>query len=440
MRPPRLLPLLLLGCTPDEGPHGPDTDEPDTGISDGYGVVSDCAVSASGGFDDFYDDSRALLVHGDDEREAEWAALILDYYAPYMGDFELRAYAELSEEDRLLNLFIMGSPVSNPLLTELNGSLPVWFGEGEFVFGGYRYQEPGHGLALIHPSPFTEGRWITLYAGNSFGGSYSTFTIGTGAHDYETVRGRGTVQQEGDLCRDGESWGFYGAWDEDSRAEWDAWVESQWSIASENHVFFYEPVGEASEDMDWLPSWQEERYQDILNTLQLEALEYPIHTYLYPDNDTKGEITGSSGNAHANYPNFEVHEVYGDGTFAIGAHEDVHVVAWHRWGEAGSALLGEGLAVAVDGDWWGIPLTDWMITFRDEGTLPPLEDLIDDFWSFDDTVTYPVAGHFVDFLLDGWGVDSVRAAYLRSDLDQAFKDELGMSVAELEEAWLATVE
>ncbi len=436
-----LMSLTLTACSPDPGPTDTDdTGSPDTTIPDDYGVVQDCGVSAAGGFTEFYDDSPTLLVHGDDERETAYAETVHGYYAPYLGDFELRAAADLSEADRQLNLMIMGSPDSNPVLTELNGTLPVWFGDGEFVFGGYRYGEVGHGIAMIHPNPWAPDRWITLYAGNSFGGSYSTFTIPTGGEDYHTVRGRGTPQQEGDLCRDGEVWGFHQPWDDDQRSAWEEWTTSLHTNHAEHHDFHFVPGGEAADEMSWLADWQDSRYRSILNVLEMEALEQPIQAYLYPDNTTKGQVTGSSGNAHANYPNLEVHMVYGDGVYAVGAHEDVHVLAWHLWGETHFTLMGEGLAVMVDGNWWGESLEYWVATYRDDGSLPSLQVLMDDFWSADDSITYPVAGHFVDWLLTEWGLDTVKTLYLTEDLEGAFEDELGMDLATVEEAWLATVE
>jgi len=433
--------LALAGCTPDPGHTGSpdDTGNPDTPIPDDYGVVEACDVSATGGFDAFYDGTPTLLVHGLDPREASYAAVIQSYYAGYIPGLELRAYDDLSEADRQLNLMIMGSPDSNPLLSELNGDLPVWFGADEFVFGGYRYDEPGHGITLIHPNPFAPDRWITLYAGNSFGGSYGTFSIPTGGQDYNTVRGRGTPQQQGDLCRDGEVWGFHAAWDDDQRADWEAWVDSLHSTTGDHHVFHYVPGGDAADEMSWLADWQDTRYRAILSTLDMDALDQPIQAYLYPDNATKGRVTGDAGNAHANYPNLEVHMVYGDGVHAVGAHEDVHVLSWHHWGDTNFALMGEGLAVMVDGEWWGEPLSDWMVSYRDDGSLPSLSALTNDFWGTSDTITYPVAGHFVDFLMGGWGVETVKTLYLAPDLEQAFEDELGMDAASLEEAWLATV-
>ena len=43
------------------------------------------------------------------------------------------------------------------------------------------------------------------------------------------------------------------------------------------------------------------------------------------------------------------------------------------------------------------------------------------------------------YLLDAYGVDALKAVYVRDDVDQAFEDELGATTADLESAWLATL-
>ena len=84
------------------------------------------------------------------------------------------------------------------------------------------------------------------------------------------------------------------------------------------------------------------------------------------------------------------------GAFTI--HEDVHVIAWYRIGETHYSLLGEGLAVDMEGQWWGDPLLGWASTYKSDGTLPSL-----------------------------------------ADLDAGFQSELGVSHSEVEAAWIAAI-
>ena len=424
--------LLLAGCpSEDDFPGDDDTtaadDDDATGDDDdatdgdrvdiGWGVVASCDVPANPGFGPWYEADSGLLVHGNSAEDEALAAQVYEFYRDSVTDFGLRAEADLTEADLRRNLFIIGHLGTNPLLAELNGSLPVYFEDEGFTFGGYRWDGAANGVALIHPSPFAEDAWLILYVGNSIDGSYSMFTVWTGARDYEAVRSGWTLQLEGDLCRDGDVWGFYSPWADDLRAEWEAWVEGLEHTDSANHRFHYPP-----------------------GTLAATGVDLAIDTYLYPTNETKGAVTGNDGNAHAIPMNYEVHAVYGPNVVAIGAHEDVHVVAYHRIGDTSYALMGEGLAVMVEYLWWGQSLDYWASEHLADGDLPPLTGLIDDFWGYDDAVTYPVSGHFAGFVRDRWGIGVLKELYVADDLEVAFAVELGLTTAEVEAQWLDTID
>ena len=248
------------------------------------------------------------------------------------------------------------------------------------------------------------------------------------------------MQQEGAFCRDGTFWGFVPDRAEDYRAAWEQWVSGLQSVETEHHLFYFLPDSAAAAEISWLPDWQEERYQHVLEILQVAALDHQIATFLYPDNGTKGSITGDSGNGHSNALNYEVHGVYDEELQMVGAHEDAHIIAWHRIGETVHPVMGEGLAVFVDGLWWGETLESIASTHRAEGTLPTLRTLVDDFWSIDTGTTYPMSGHFYGFLLDRYELTTVNRLYVASDLHQAFQQELGLSTDELEAAWLGTID
>ncbi len=443
-----LLPLLLA-CTTPKSTHTEDTADtatPETGVPLDWGVVDACDGRPSGSFNDWFTADTALLVYGTAPEDRALAERVLGWYGSLGPAIELRAAIDLTEDDARENLLILGSPDTNPLLAAMNGSLPVWFEEGAFTFGGYRYTEPGHGIALMHPNPWNADGHVLLFAGNTWDGAFSTFTVRTGGTDYVTTRGRGVVQQSGSLCREDTPWSWVegGRWDEDLRADWEAWTAG---LESSSHLdgaeitltYRYLPGSDAAADVDALLDARAADYAYVLATLDLAPLDAPIVSYLYPDNATKGEVTGNDGNAHANDLNHEVHEVYGADVHAATGHEDVHVIAWHRIGETSYALMGEGLAVGMGGVWWSEPLDDWATGFADADEIPPLAALITDFWSYEDPLTYPLAGHFVLFLLDGWGPDTLKALYVADDLDAAFVTELGLTTDEVEAAWRASI-
>jgi hypothetical protein len=433
--------LLSLACTgPEDTPEGSGTPTPPSSpTSPDWGVTDACSEEQPGGFDPLYEAGAVILAYGDSPEDEALAQQVHSWYAAEFAELTLRPASTLSEDEKAGSLMVLGSPSTNPLLVELGEQLPVRFDDLGFEFGGYRYEEPGHGIALISPNPFGSASWVVLYAGNTLDGAFSTFTVWTGGEDYVTTRGRGVVQQQGTLCHDEQPWTWYRRYDDDLRKPWERWTAELEGIETSHHTFFFEPGSEGEQDADWFPQWQEEQHARALEMLAIDPLDFPIRTYLYTTRDLKTEMTGVSGNGHANDLNYEVHALYGEGIHAVGAHEDVHVLAWHRIGAANSTLLGEGLAVWVDGVWQGESLADQAAQFRDAGEIPPLTELIDDFWSYDDLMTYPVAGHFVGFLVDGWGIEAVKRIYAAPDLEQALADETDLALAELEAAWLASI-
>lgn len=431
---------LGLGCAPDErDPTDPLTAVPVTSDEPVWGVVDGCEEDDDPtGFDPIYDGS-AVVAHGTSDRDVAFVPTFLDWYGPWI-DVETVPADSITDEQKSSDLIVLGSPDSNPLLLELDGLLPVRFREdGSFEFGGYLYDEPGHGIALISPNPWNDEQWILLYAGVTFDGMYSTFTVYTGWHDYATVRGGWTLQQQGTLCRDQVPWGWYRKYDEDLRKPWDAWVGTLEVESGEWHILHFEEDSDGDQDRDWLLGRHDEDYLAAAALLEVEPLDVPIRTYLYTTTDLKEEMTGYAGYAHANPMNAETHHLYGEGVDATGPHEDVHVLAWHRIGDTSTSLMGEGLAVWVGGYWWGEPLDDWASEFLEDGEIPPLEDLIDDFWGFDDTVTYPLAGHFVGFLVDTWGLDAMKRLYTAPDLEEALLAETGLDLDGVEAAWLLSI-
>lgn len=434
----RTIPLLLAGCAAqpisDTTTNG---STPADGVPIDHGVRGRCDAPRPGGFDGFFDQPSARLVHGDSPREIELAQRVLGWYGDAI-DLSAVTVEELGD-DRTGALWILGTG-EHPLLQELAGDLPVWFEPGRFTFGGYRWEERGHGIALTHPSPWDDAR-LLVFAGNTIDGAQAPFTVYTGAEDVVVVRGRGQDQIRGDLCHDGVPWTFKRAWVEDTRADWDAFLAGRDDVRTDLHVYTYEPDGDFAADVDWMPAWQDERYLAAVAALEVEPLEFPVVHHLYDTRADKERMTGEAGNAHANALNAEVHALYGEGVYAVGAHEDVHVLAWHQIGDAGSTLLGEGLAVMVDDSWSGAPLADWAAQHRADGDLPALADLVDDFWGAGGGGDrgYGAAGHFVSWLHSAHGIDTVRAIYVRDDLRGAFADELGQSLAEVEADWLASI-
>jgi hypothetical protein len=172
----------------------------------------------------------------------------------------------------------------------------------------------------------------------------------------------------------------------------------------------------------------------------------------YTGRTQMGEITGTVGtNAFAEPAIFTIHTM-----FAYDNHETVHVY---------SALVGrpsdffnEGLAVAfqtnpLENDFEsrfnGQQVHDATADYRKLNLVPPLDQIVDTkgFRGItDSTRSYRIAGSFVRFLLDRYGLDRVREFFrissasdspnvIRQRLETAFGQTLDVTEAQ----WLASL-
>lgn len=150
----------------------------------------------------------------------------------------------------------------------------------------------------------------------------------------------------------------------------------------------------------------------------------------YPDAAAKEEYSGMGGNAHVQGD--EIHTLW-----PTDRHEIVHILA-RAWGDP-PALLAEGLAVHLSGDWQGRPVLEAARAILESGKWIPLDDLLDTraFRQKDDLVAYAIAGAFSQWVSEERGKEKLRALYgsLRASAPagenrRLFAETLGLDLGE----------
>lgn len=218
-----------------------------------------------------------------------------------------------------------------------------------------------------------------------------------------------------------------------------AWVDDvsaeripapEWAVTeTTRHRFHTLPGGPMTEA-------QRKRNGAILAELEgrlgLRASE-PIDYFRYPDRATKTCLTGNAGNAHVS----DEHTLHS--LWPIDSHETVHLIARQN-GRCDSPFLVEGLAVAMSGQWMGEGLDVWVRRFREDGRLPPLSRLLTSFREVDDSLTYPVAGSFVAFLLRREDMSTFLTVYYgEGSVHDRLREAYGTDLETLEREWLAGI-
>ncbi|MEZ4647992.1 MAG: hypothetical protein R3E97_04255 [Candidatus Eisenbacteria bacterium] len=211
-----------------------------------------------------------------------------------------------------------------------------------------------------------------------------------------------------------------------------------WSeVRTEHFTIHYEPGAPGAERADEVGRDAEESLDQILGFLGEPGYDGPLDLFFVPSRERMVSLLGAETNGIA-FPETGVLVFLVNDHFRISArHELFHVVAMNRWGTP-DLWVNEGGAVCVSEVWYGHPLHGLARHLRESDRWIPLDTLSRKFRGEDDRISYPLAGSFVQFILESWGRDGVRAAW-----DGGTKELsrfTGLSLEQLEEGWVAAVE
>ncbi|NNF59542.1 MAG: hypothetical protein HKN04_15000 [Rhodothermaceae bacterium] len=218
----------------------------------------------------------------------------------------------------------------------------------------------------------------------------------------------------------------------------------------EHFVLHYQPGSLTEAELAWIADEHRYRYEQLRRQLGVEV-EAPIHTYLYPDPETRARLTGSRETSVTPVwlATPQLHMLADRFTAEHFGHELAHVFSR----EFGAPLLRaspavglvEGLAVAMQPP-DGLPTATQQVAASlrleeaDLGALEarPAEALVGamspfGFWTGRGTVSYATTGSFARWLLDQYGAERLRSVYRTADFESVYEQPL----AALATAWEA---
>ena len=172
----------------------------------------------------------------------------------------------------------------------------------------------------------------------------------------------------------------------------------------------------------------------VLEELLAMELRGRIHVFLYPDADELDRLTGAGTIAFSTGLS-SLHQVHD----FRGTHELAHVFATqfppHPDGFTDEFVV-EGLATGLAELESGAPLHAWCATYGKFGRLPALWELRRTFPELDQEGVHPyhVAGSFVRFLIERFGIERVKRWYVCALEAEAV---FGRGFVALEREWLS---
>ncbi|MGL4731127.1 MAG: hypothetical protein ACRCW0_06055 [Clostridium sp.] len=191
-----------------------------------------------------------------------------------------------------------------------------------------------------------------------------------------------------------------------------------WSnIESKNYLFHFHPNSLAHKELYKIIELQESCYEHITRVLNIK-LNKKIPYYICNDDREVGHLYGDDDpcNGFCRYPDKEssgIYAVYNENVKCLGYHEDVHYITYLKFGKAKTNFIREGIAMAFDKNWHGIPNEIWVKNFIDLNKYKNIEKLLlnEEFFKTNVVFSYILGGAFTNFLILNYGKEKYNEFY-----------------------------
>lgn len=185
-------------------------------------------------------------------------------------------------------------------------------------------------------------------------------------------------------------------------------------LISDHYMFHYCAGSVAEKDINLIAETQEKCFSKICSTLKVYYPE-KINYYLTDSPLEIGRVIWDEEapcNGCALCGRNKVYATYNDNIKCIGSHEDTHLISFLiNYPE--SDFVVEGLAMCMDGLWWGVSNEIWAAYYKTKYVNLSVKDLLDNdmFADHGCAVTYPIAGAFTKYLIDTFGMERYIELY-----------------------------
>ena len=204
---------------------------------------------------------------------------------------------------------------------------------------------------------------------------------------------------------------------------------------TEHFDIFY--ARELQADIDRIAEDCEFQYAQLSDYLMPEGgkLSRKVRAYVYASTDQKKKLTGA-GNTSVEDPFGHGFHIHAQGfPHPVLKHELAHVftVPWSPLKVSLKIGLHEGIAVAADWDEGRLTAHQWAKAMRQMEIAPPLSAIMGiGFWGHAGSRSYLLAGSFVRFLVDTYGIEKFRNVFPFGNFLQHYAKDL----PSLEQEWI----
>jgi hypothetical protein len=208
-----------------------------------------------------------------------------------------------------------------------------------------------------------------------------------------------------------------------------------WEIHPRDAIVTYvEPGSAAAGNVSTIAEDAARAKREVLTYLGEDVYEPTISVFVVDSRQRMKDLTGRATQGTGFYSSNSICIVW-TGRIRT-THEMLHIIAMNVWGVP-ARWVNEGAAVDAAGPWLDEDVHAVSKVLLARGKLPTLDGITRRFNDLPTRISYPAAGSFVRYLRETYGRDALRRVWQRGRRE--LPRVTGMSVAELEAAWLDVV-
>ena len=205
---------------------------------------------------------------------------------------------------------------------------------------------------------------------------------------------------------------------------------------TEHFNIFYEKGSKIEREIETIARDHEFRYAQLTDYLRTQPTR-KVNAYIYTSSDQKKRLIGAGHTLVEDPIGYGFHVNYEPFPHPIIKHELVHALTtdWHPFLKVSLKLgLHEGIAVAADWNEGKLTPHQWSKAMRVLGVAPTIEQIMGlGFWGQASSRSYMIAGSFVRYLVDTYGVEVFKRVFPTGN----FRDVYSKSLSELSNEWEA---
>ena len=210
---------------------------------------------------------------------------------------------------------------------------------------------------------------------------------------------------------------------------------------TEHFKIYYEKGSRVEREIEWIAQDHEFRYAQLIHYFQIQPTK-KVRSYIYTSPEQKKRLIGARGTSIEDPLGYGFHINDEDFPHPVMKHELAHALTtdWHPILKVSLKLgLHEGLAAAAEWDEGKLTAHQWSQAMRQLRIAPRMQRIMGlGFWTQASSRSYTLAGSFVRFLVDTYGIEKFKRVFPKGNFEKVYGKPLAALVQEWE-AFLDTV-